>query len=154
MQLCRDHKITWKECQPISSVPEAQLTLAPCPPGRERSILRLFNLPKKRILPLLFTRFDGGRSESDHPRVSGEPLSAVSVRAIIKDYARTAGLIDPETGKAIVKPHDLRRYVGTNVAKRFGPKQAQLVLEHKSIKTTLDHYVLEEPEMGITNNLF
>ena len=104
--------------------------------------------------PYLFTRFDGGQSDGEHPRSSEKPLSAVSVRAIIKEYARTAGFVDPDTGRGIVKPHDLRRYVGTTVAKRYGPKQAQLILGHKSIKTTLDHYVLEEPEMGITNDLF
>ena len=104
--------------------------------------------------PYLFTRVDGGDSEAEHPRLSSKPLSAVSVRAIIKDYAASVGLIDPETGKVIVKPHDLRRYVGTTVAKRYGPKQAQLILGHKSIKTTLDHYVLEEPEMGLTDDLF
>lgn len=47
-----------------------------------------------------------------------------------------------------------QRFVGTIVAKKYGPKQAQLLLRHKQIATTRDNYVLEEAEMGITNHLF
>ena len=64
------------------------------------------------------------------------------------------GLVDAETLESIIKPHDFRRFVGTRVAKKRGPKQAQLQLGHKHIATTLDNYVLEEPESGVTNDLF
>ena len=101
----------------------------------------------------LFTRFDGGKSDAENPRLSDKPLSAVSIRAIVKQFAASIGIVDKQ-GKVPVKPHDFRRFVGTIIAKKNGPKQAQLLLGHKHIATTLDNYVLEEAEMGITNNLF
>jgi len=101
----------------------------------------------------LFTHCAGGKSDGEHPRLTEQPLSAVSIRAIIKAYARAVGMIDEE-GKVPVKPHDFRRFVGTMIAKKYGPKQAQLLLGHKQIATTFDHYVLEEAKMGITNHLF
>jgi len=101
----------------------------------------------------LFTRFDGGSSDSERPRLSARPLSAVSIRAIVKQYAKAVGLVD-EDGKVPVKPHDLRRFVGTTLAKTKGVVQAKLVLGHKKVSTTIDHYVLDEVELGITNDLF
>ncbi len=103
--------------------------------------------------PYLFTHFDGGKSDAQKPRLSEKPLSAVSIRAIVKQFARACGIINEE-GRVPVKPHDFRRFVGTMIAKKYGPKQAQLLLGHKQIATTLDNYVLEEAEMGITNHLF
>ncbi len=71
----------------------------------------------------------------------------------MKQYAKAVGLVD-EDGKVPVKPHDLRRFVGTTLAKTKGVVQAKLVLGHKKVSTTIDHYVLDEVEMGITNDLF
>ncbi len=102
----------------------------------------------------IFTHFDGGKSEGEHTRLSDQPLSAVSVWRIVKQYGTQVGLVDAETQEATIKPHDFRRFVGTRVAKKRGPKQAQLQLGHKRIATTLDNYVLEEPEAGVTNDLF
>lgn len=101
----------------------------------------------------LFTRFDGGKSDSEHPRLSDQPLSTVSIRMIVKQFALAVGIVD-EQGRIPIKPHDFRRFVGTMIAKKYGPKQAQLLLGHKQIATTLDNYVLEEAAMGITNHLF
>ncbi|MGH2497540.1 MAG: tyrosine-type recombinase/integrase [Ktedonobacteraceae bacterium] len=102
----------------------------------------------------IFTHFEGGKSESNNARLSDKPLSSVSIWRIVKRYGAEVGLVDPETLASIIKPHDFRRFVGTRIAKKRGPKQAQLQLGHKHIATTLDNYVLEEPEAGVTNDLF
>lgn len=54
---------------------------------------------------------------------------------------------------AYIKPHDFRRFVGTALAVD-NPRQAQKVLGHKDISTTYKHYVLDEMEVGLTENLF
>jgi integrase/recombinase XerD len=95
----------------------------------------------------LFTRFDG-RGEGSHVRLTDQPLSAFSVRTIVKQAARHAGV--PEN----VTSHTYRRFAGTRIAKEKGVKQAQLHLGHKHASTTLDNYVIEEPEAGIANDLY
>jgi integrase len=52
-----------------------------------------------------------------------------------------------------IKPHDFRRFVGTNLAKK-DPRQAQKALGHRSIDTTYKHYMLDEMEVGLTGGLF
>lgn len=104
--------------------------------------------------PYIFTRFDGGNSEHGNGRLSDQPLSSVSIWRIVKRYGAAVGLLDAQTQESIIKPHDFRRFVGTRVAKKHGPKQAQLQLGHKHIATTLDNYVLEEPDAGVVNDLF
>ena len=64
----------------------------------------------------------------------------------IKKYADQAGLEN-------VKPHDLRRFVGTQLAKK-DIRKAQKALGHKRIDTTARHYVLDELEVGLTDNLY
>lgn len=92
--------------------------------------------------PYIFTGF-AGRGER---RLTDQPLSSRGVWLIIKGYARRVGL--PE-----VKPHDLRRFVGTQLAKT-NPRLAQRVLRHKSIETTYKYYVLDEIEPGATDGLY
>jgi integrase len=86
--------------------------------------------------------------------LSDQPLSAKSVWQIVKRYGAQVGLVDAQTNVSIIKSHDFRRFVGTRVAKKRGPKQAQLQLGYKHIATTLDNYVLEEPAPGVVNDLF
>jgi integrase len=64
----------------------------------------------------------------------------------VKRYAAAVGLPS-------VKPHDFRRFVGTNLAKT-DLRQAQKALGHKDINTTAKHYVLDELEPGLTDGLF
>jgi integrase len=109
---------------------------------------------RPRTSAYIFTHFEGGHSESGNARLSDRPLSSVSIWRIVKHYGAAVGLVDPETLESTIKPHDFRRFVGTRVAKKRGPKQAQLQLGHKHIATTLDNYVLEEPEAGVANDLF
>ena len=73
-------------------------------------------------------------------------ISSVSVWETVKKYAEQIGLQH-------VKPHDLRRFTGTQVAKK-DIRKAQKTLRHKKIETTAKHYVLDEVEVGLTDNLY
>jgi integrase len=95
--------------------------------------------------PYVFTRFDG-RGEDAHSRLSAEPLTRQGAWKIIKGYAVRIGLPD-------VKPHDLRRLVGTELAKK-NPRVGQLVLGHASIETFYKHYVLDEIPEDATEGLY
>lgn len=95
----------------------------------------------------LFTRFDG-RGEDEHVRLSDQPLSAFSVRTIVKQAARIGGVSQNVT------THTYRRYAGTRIAKRNGVKDAQQHLGHKDASTTLNNYVIEEPTAGVADNLY
>lgn len=89
----------------------------------------------------VFTSFDG-RGQ----RLTARPLSAEAIWKIVRKYAQTAGLDD-------VKPHDFRRFVGTQLAQR-DIRRAQKALGHKRIETTARHYVLDELEPGLTDDLY
>lgn len=89
----------------------------------------------------LFTSFQGKGGQ-----LRARPLTSVSIWRIVKAYADQCGLEH-------IKPHDFRRFVGTRLAKT-NPRAAQKALGHKKIGTTMDNYVLDELEVGITNNLY
>jgi integrase len=89
----------------------------------------------------LFTRFAGGGWQ---PTL--EPLSVSSAWRAVRKYALQCGL--PH-----VKPHDFRRFVGTELAKR-DLRQAQKALGHQRLETTVQHYVLDELQPGLTEHLF
>ena len=90
----------------------------------------------------VFTGFTGRGSRG--PRT--EHITTAAGWQIVKRYAKECGL-------EFVRPHDFRRFVGTNLAK-VDARQAQKALGHKSIDTTYKHYVLDEMEVGLTDNLF
>ena len=90
----------------------------------------------------IFTSFEG-RGDS---RATCKPMSEVGVWQTIVKYAERVGLSN-------VKPHDLRRFVGTQLA-RVDIRKAQKALGHKRIDTTARHYVLDELEVGLTDNLY
>jgi site-specific recombinase XerD len=90
----------------------------------------------------IFTSFEG-RGDT---RISCKPMSEVGVWQTIVKYAERVGLSN-------VKPHDLRRFVGTQLA-RVDIRKAQKALGHKRIDTTAKHYVLDELEVGLTDNLY
>lgn len=90
----------------------------------------------------IFTGF-GGRGSRD-PRTNH--IHPVSAWELVKRYAEKVGLNG-------VKPHDFRRFVGTNLAKT-DLRQAQRALGHKDINTTAKHYVLDELTPGLTDGLF
>jgi len=89
----------------------------------------------------LFTSF-AGRG----PRATGQPMSPTAVWQAVQHYAAVVGLLH-------VKPHDFRRFVGTELAKR-DIRQAQKALGHARIETTAKHYVLDELEVGLTDGLY
>lgn len=89
----------------------------------------------------LFTRFAGGGW-----RPTTQPLSVSSAWRVVRKYALQCGL--PH-----VKPHDFRRFVGTELAKR-DLRQAQKALGHQRLETTVQHYVLDELQPGLTEHLF
>jgi len=90
----------------------------------------------------VFTGF-GGRDSRDARNTHITPVSGWE---IVKRYAGKVAL-------ASIKPHDFRRFVGTTLAKN-NPRQAQKALGHKDINTTYKHYVLDELDAGLTDNLF
>lgn len=79
-------------------------------------------------------------------RSTGKGLSPVSIWRIVQRYATECGL-------AWIKPHDFRRYVGTQLTRKHGLRKAQQALGHKRIATT-EKYDLSELELGLTNNLY
>ena len=95
-------------------------------------------LPSKYV----FTAFDG-RGEQ---RMTVRPLSAVAVWQIVRKYTSDVGLED-------VKPHDFRRFVGTQLARK-NLRMAQKALGHKRLETTARHYILDELEPGLTDDLY
>jgi integrase/recombinase XerD len=90
----------------------------------------------------IFTSFDG-RGDS---RVNDKPMSEVGVWKLIVKYAGEMGIKN-------VKPHDFRRFVGTELASK-DIRKVQKALGHKRIETTAKHYVLDELEGGLTDNLY
>jgi len=90
----------------------------------------------------LFTGFSG-RGGRD-PRT--EHITTEAAWQTVKRYAEVCKL-------DYIKPHDFRRFVGTNLAKTDA-RQAQKALGHKDINTTYKHYVLDEMEVGLTDGLF
>ncbi|WP_089945560.1 tyrosine-type recombinase/integrase [Candidatus Entotheonella palauensis] len=92
----------------------------------------------------VFTRFDGRGLQS---RASAEPMSRTSAWRLVQRYAEQVGLEH-------VKPHDFRRFVGTELTRQRGIRQAQRALGHQRIETTAQHYVLDELEGGLTDELY
>jgi integrase/recombinase XerD len=89
----------------------------------------------------LFTRFAAGGQVP-----TALPLSTVSAWRAVRKYALQCGL--PQ-----IKPHDFRRFVGTELAKR-NLRQAQRALGHQRLETTVAHYVLYELQPGLTEGLY
>jgi integrase/recombinase XerD len=90
----------------------------------------------------LFTSFEG-KGES---RVTAKPMTVAAIWQAIQKYAHMVGLEH-------IKPHDFRRFVGTQLAKK-DIRKAQRALGHKSIETTARHYVQDGLEVGLTDHLY
>ena len=74
-------------------------------------------------------------------------MSEVSAWRTVQRYAAQVGL-------AHIKPHDFRRFVGTQLATRKGVHIAQQVLGHKDPRTTLQNYVLSDMAEDVTEGLY
>lgn len=92
----------------------------------------------------VFTQINAGTA-GNVQAPTGTPITPEAAWKCIVKYAKRAGLEN-------VKPHDFRRFVGTQLAAK-DIRQAQKVLGHKSIETTARHYVLDDLEAGLTDNL-
>jgi integrase len=92
----------------------------------------------------IFTQINTGTAGNVQEPTAAPITPEAAWKAIVK-YAKRAGLEH-------VKPHDFRRFVGTQLAAK-DIRQAQKALGHKSIETTARHYVLDELEAGLTDNL-
>ncbi len=89
----------------------------------------------------IFTAFSG-RGERPLNRV----MSVVSIWRVVRKYAEANDLDN-------IKPHDFRRFVGTQLA-RNNLRMAQKALGHKRLETTARHYILDELEAGLTDGLY
>jgi site-specific recombinase XerD len=92
----------------------------------------------------VFTSFAGNGSAVE--RVTMRPMTTPAVWQIVRKYAEQIGLEH-------IKPHDFRRFVGTQLA-RTDIRKAQKALGHKRLETTARHYVLDELEPGLTETLY
>lgn len=90
--------------------------------------------------PYIFTGF------TNHTLKSREkPMTPVAIWKVVQGYAHTCGL-------SSIKPHDFRRFLGTQLAKE-DIRKAQLALGHKRIETTTQ-YDLGKLELGLSNELY
>lgn len=88
----------------------------------------------------IFTGF-AGRGD----RLTVQPISRVSAWRIVQRYAEAVGLEH-------IKPHDFRRFVGTQLARK-DIRLAQKQLGHAKLETTVAHYVLDGAPIGATDDL-
>ena len=79
-------------------------------------------------------------------RWTSRPIAGQNIEKLVQQYASRIEL-------NYVKPHDFRRFVGTQLA-RQDICRAQKALGHMSIETTARFYVLDELEPGWTDDLF
>lgn len=89
----------------------------------------------------IFTGFSGSGSRNP----SNKPIARVSAWQTVQRYAKACNM-------AHIKPHDFRRFVGTQLAKK-DLRLAQKQLGHKRIETTASHYVLDDVAYGATDSL-
>lgn len=88
----------------------------------------------------IFTSFD-----SINHTPNDKPMTAVGGWRALKKYAEAIGLED-------IKPHDFRRFVGTQLAKK-NIYLAQKALGHKDASTTSRSYVIEDLDVCLTDDL-
>jgi integrase len=89
----------------------------------------------------IFTGFTG-RGDREP---SAKPITRQAAWQLVQRYAKGLGL-------SHIKPHDFRRYVGTQLARK-DIRLAQKQLGHKRIETTAQNYVLDNIRLGITDDL-
>lgn len=91
----------------------------------------------------VFTGFSGGKSRVENT----EAIHPVSAWELVKRYSAKVGIEG-------IKPHDFRRFVGTQLAKTKGVQYAQKQLRHANPQTTIANYVLEELPEDLMEDLF
>lgn len=96
--------------------------------------------------PWFFMTFwPGERGQRRIP--TGKPLTPEGAYCVFKQHAAAVGL-------AHAHPHDFRKFVGTEVAEKFGLRQSQKALGHKLLQTTEQFYVFDQLLAKVTDDLF
>jgi integrase len=85
--------------------------------------------------------------ESDGILWNDTPMCRTSAYRVVRKYGKAIGMPN-------IKPHDFRRFVGTQLTAKKNIRVAQKVLGHASIQTTAKHYVLDDTPIGSTEKLF
>ncbi len=93
--------------------------------------------------PYVFTAFDG-RGDG---RIADRAITGKDVWKLVCKYARKVGL-------AHVKPHDLRRFMITQLAKRRDIFAANLAAGHSKLETTREYILDRRLEPGATDDLY
>jgi integrase len=92
-------------------------------------------------VPDIFTGFTGRGDRQP----AAEHITRQAAWQLVIRYAGKVGLQH-------IKPHDFRRYVGTQLAES-DIRLAQKQLRHKRIETTAQHYVLDDVKLGHMDSL-
>lgn len=90
----------------------------------------------------IFTGFSGRGSRQ--PRSTH--IQPASAWEIVQRYAQQVDLQH-------IKPHDFRRFVGTELARK-DLRLAQKALGHKRLETTAKHYLMDDLALGQTDSLY
>ncbi len=93
-------------------------------------------------VPSIFTGF-AGRGDS---RLTVKAISPAAAWQMVRRYATAAGVEH-------IKPHDFRRFVGSEIYKKKGQLAAQRALGHKRGETTA-LYIEPTAQTGVTDNLY
>jgi integrase len=96
--------------------------------------------------------FTGFVTASQAPLTS--PLLTSSVWRIVHGYAVRYASLSGKDELAWLRPHDLRRFLGTQLVEREGLDVAADALGHKNIQTTNEHYNLRNRRVGLTDHLY
>lgn len=86
-------------------------------------------------------------TEPDSILWNDSPLTNQSALRVVKKYGKKIGMPN-------IKPHDFRRFVGTQLTEKTNIRTAQKVLGHASPETTARYYILDDAPVGVTNELF
>jgi integrase len=95
----------------------------------------------RRTAAWVFTACHGQNSPT------GQPLYPQYISVLVSRYAAQIGL-------AHVSAHHLRKFCGTMIAQKHGPRQGQKALGHKLFATFEQYYLLDELQEGLSDDLF
>ena len=93
-------------------------------------------------VPVIFT---GSKGRGDS-RLTDKAISPAAAWQMVRRYATAAGVEH-------IKPHDFRRFVGSEICKKKGQLAAQRALGHKRGETTA-LYIEPTAPTGLTDNLY
>jgi integrase len=77
---------------------------------------------------------------------SGEPLNENKVGRIISDIGEAAGVVVDKAAGKFASAHDLRRSFGSRWSTKVMPAVLKEQMRHRSIQTTMQHYVGQNAE--------